>query len=622
MSMSRPVGKRTAAGIASAAVALSVLLVVAPHHASAGRDGAAPCGTRTRSCALPYPSMDWLRVDRSTPTGFHAQMAQGLIPDDLVAQLGPGAHMTDVLSDADGFSPLTPVIFELPAPVDPASVPADGGDIVKVFDLSTGARVSIRAEISKFATEDFKQSTVLLAWPVTRYDFATRYFAAVTDSLHGVDGKPLAADRGSGATALGGRGKRHRLSVWTRLQAATVDPTGDFNHYVSTTSFVTRSKPNVTDDVDRMAAQVRSDDHPIKDIQVTAPWLGGAVNVTGKVLVTDFRDADGIIPNDGTATGHPTWIDFTMVVPDHGATPAGAPLVIYGHGLSVFKETELVVATDNARHGIATIGVDVPDHGSRVLDGGFLFDLANPRDLGRLLSMPLQGVLDELSLLLSIKTHFATLDVLPLRWWANSWGDGVPELDTSHVLYEGTSMGGVLGLTFMGLAPEIEGGFLQVPGAGILDVIFHSILWQLFKGVAPNGSSVGDAHALLGGAHMLVDRADGTYYLDRIAAHHTPLYVAYAANDGVVPNADTDRIIALTGLPLVGSQTAASRPGTITRRVDSMPASGSGAQQIPTDYLDGNGLKPLLTHLAFTQPEALTALNDWLTQRMAAIGGK
>jgi hypothetical protein len=190
------------------------------------------------------------------------------------------------------------------------------------------------------------------------------------------------------------------------------------------------------------------------------------------------------------------------------------------------------------------------------------------------------------------------------------------------VLYEGTSMGGVLGLTFLGLAPEVDGAFLQVPGAGILDIIFHSILWQLFKGVTPNGSTPGDAHALIGGAHMIADRADPTYYLDRIRARGTPLYLAYGQDDGVVPNPDTDRIIALTGVPLVGTQATASWPGTVSRQVPTMPASGSGAQQIPTGYLDGNDLKPLLTHLAFAQPDAIAALNAWLDRRVDGVQGR
>ena len=609
MGSTRSRRRYAAIGTVVALAALAATVVTITTAASALDGSPRPCGPGSVSCALPYPSMSWLTPDRSTATGFHTVVPAGSFPAALLDQLGPGARLDDVVASADGFSPLAPVIFELPAPVDPASVPSDGGDVVKVFDLATGARVPIRAEISKYAVTDFASPTILMAWPVTHFEFGARYFAAVTDTLRSKTGKPLVAST-------------KQVDVWTRLQAATVDPTGDFDRYVETTSWVVRSRADVVDDVDRMAAQVRADDHPIRSVQVSPSLLGGVAMVTGQVRATDFRDAHGVIAGDGTATAHATWIDFTMTMPDHGATAGGAPVVIYGHGLSAFKETELVVASDNARHGLATIAIDIPDHGSRISDGGFLLDIANPKDLGRLTSMPLQGVLDEVSLLRAIKTHFSTLDALPLRWLAGTWGDGVAELDTSHVYYEGTSLGGILGLTFLGLAPEVDGAFLQVPGAGIVDIMFHSILWDAFKGVVPTGAKVGDAHALLGNAHMLLDRADDTFYLDRIRARSTPVYIVYAENDGVVPNAATNRLIALTGFPLVGAQVAPTPPGIVQQKVATMPASGTGVQQIDTTFLDGNFFKPLLTHTSFTEPAPTAALNAWLTQRVEAIAGR
>ena len=576
-------------------------------------ESGAPCTDQAvGSCLLPYPSDRWLVPDASTATGVRVQVPGDVLPEKVLGQFGPGGTVADAFDGADGFSALTPIFFELPEAVDPATLPADGGDAFLVYDATTGTRAAVRAEVSLDANRLGAVNRVVVAWPVTRFEYGHRYVALLTDRLTGPGGAPLTRAGGLDASASSAAGVR--LAA-LRADAARLEPARDWSTYRSATAFVVRSQENVTGDLDRMAARVRAADHPIRNVHTGVSLVGGAAAVTGEVRVSDFRDEDGVIPPGGDGPMTDRWIDFLLVMPERPASPAGAPVVIYGHGLTVSKETMLTVAGINAAKGMATVGIDVPNHGSRQDEGGFLFDLANARKFGRLPSMALQGELDELSLLMAIQQHFGALDPMPWTWWTGRSGDGIPDLDTGRILYEGTSMGGFLGASFVALAPELDGAFLQVAGSGILDTLFHSILWVVFSSVEPQGAAPADVQALVGTVSMLLDRADNTNVLDRIRAAGTPVWLAYARDDGIVPNTSSNRMLDLLDLPVEGRTYVPTLPSVV--HVDGMPADGSGATQIPTAYLDDNLAKSLLTHTSFLDAVPAEALRTWLDQRLA-----
>ena len=228
--------------------------------------------------------------------------------------------------------------------------------------------------------------------------------------------------------------------------------------------------------------------------------------------------------------------------------------------------------------------------------------------------MTLQGELDTLSLLLAIERHFGDIDLMPYDVVGGSRPDGIADLDPTRILYQGTSMGGVLGSAFLGMAPEVDAAFLQVPGAGIMDTIFHSALWLVFQNVLPNNAKYGDVHVLVAAAQNMMDRGDASTWAPTLRALGTPVFLVYAVDDGIVPNESTDRLIELLGLPRVGPLLT---PPTIeptggARSLSEMPDDLSGAQQIPTWHLNESPLQPLLTHTAFTDPVPRRALDTWL----------
>jgi pimeloyl-ACP methyl ester carboxylesterase len=231
--------------------------------------------------------------------------------------------------------------------------------------------------------------------------------------------------------------------------------------------------------------------------------------------------------------------------------------------------------------------------------------------------MPLQGVIDQVSLLEAVQDH---LGGLQLETPATPWRPAAPavQLDTSTVFYEGTSMGGVLGAAFVALAPELDGAFLQVAGAGIADIIMNSLIWPLFMGVVPAGATTGDAYALMGGATMLLDHAESVNVLDRIRAHGTPVFLTYGVGDGVVPNVTSDRLVSLLDLPLVGRElTGISLPHRATSS-ESVPADGNGAAQLwPFSSAE---LQSFAAHITFAQDRSVRLLEEWLRGRLLAEG--
>lgn len=569
-----------------------------------------PCTVAAvRSCALPYPSDEFTVADPASATGRRLAVPDDLVPARTLAQLGPGAGPADAFDGADGYAALTPVFFELDRGVRPSTLPADGGDVLTVHDLTTGQKVPIRAEVPVDALRYGDPDTIVAAWPRVRYEPGHTYLAVLGPGLRAHAG-------GTPSRALGLDGG----SDWARSLRDDVERIGavSWDRVVSATRFTVRSSANATADLGAMAAVVRSRDHPVRITRVDPPLLvpGASAVVNGEVAVTDFRDDDGIAR--AANGGHTEWVKFLLVLPEEPAGTAGAPVAVYGHGLSAAKETMGITASLNAERGVATIGIDVPNHGDRQTgQGGYLFDLATPRAFGRLASMPLQGVLDNLSLLLGVRDHLGSVPIT-IPAFLDAPERPAPPLDTSTVLYQGTSMGGVLGATFAALAPELDGAFLQVAGTGIADTILHSLLWPLFMGVVPHGAAAGDAFALMGAATMLLDHADNVNVIERLRDPSFPLFLTYGIGDGVVQNVMSERMATLADLPLVRPHLSSPSVQLRALSSDGVPADGRGVAQVWSSW--SPELRSFGAHVSFGEARSERLLEQWLDGRLAAAG--
>ena len=563
-----------------------------------------------RSCALPYPSDEFSEPDPASATGRRLVAPDGIVEQKILDRMGPGASLDDAFENADGFSAVSPVIFEMPIPVRPSSVPEDGGDILAVYDVATGERVPMRVGVPADAARHGGPDTIVMAWPRVRFEYGHTYVARIASGLRSHTGE--AVPRATGMTRL----SDERISS-LRDDLALVD-TVPRDDVVSPTQFTVLSQSNATAELDTMVGLARDALAAGGNLKVDQPWLVGGASavVTGEVLLSDFRDDDGVAR---AANGdRPTWERFILVLPERPAGPDGAPVVIYGHGITASKETMLFTAATNAKRGLATIGVDIPNHGDRQTgDGGYVTDIGTPKKFGRLASMPLQGLIDQLSLMLAVSENMGSME-LTIPATLQHPARPAPRLDTDTIFYEGTSMGGVLGAAFTALAPELDGSFLQVPGVGIAQIIMNSLIWPVFMGVVPSGATTGDAYALMGGATLLLDHGDATNVLDRIPQNGTPVFVAYGVDDGVVPNFATDRLMSLLDLPLLSPQlTDVSVPIRHTGS-GQIPADGNGAVQLW--HFSSPELASFSAHLVFSQARSERLLEQWLDGRLAAEG--
>ncbi len=603
-----------AAGVGALAVAL-LGAASAPILANGGRpqgDASAegvgfPCTEASvGSCGLPYPSDEFTVADQTSPTGVRLAVPEDLLGEGIRNALGPGASPHDAFDGADGFSALSPVIFQVDAPVRGEALPADGGDVFVVYDEASGERQEIRAEVWPDAAWRGAPNTILMAWPVTRWEYGHRYLARLS-SLKGllpIDPKPPAA--------LSNR-SGHLGALLERL--GEIEPDAQ-DQLLSVTGFTVGSRQSAVGGLEKMAWIAGADDHPVRNLESRPPLFfeHGAAIVTGEVRITDFRDPDGVVDADRAPTQ--TWIPFLLALPDVPASPEGAPVVVYGHGLMINKESMLIVASHNAAKGVATIGIDVPNHGGRQAgQGGFLLDLTNPRSLGRLVGMPEQGIVDHVSLVQAIIDHLGALDLSPWNVGAPP-GDGRPDLDTSLLLYEGTSMGSVLGVAAYALAPELDAAFLQVPGVGILDILTHSMLWPLFMSVIPAGADAGDAATLIGAASMLIDGGDATHLLDELADSGRPVVAQVGVGDSIVPEFASNRLVRMLDLPRIGQ----ARTGiSATSNTKSLAEDGRGFAEVWPQHSSPASMG-FMAHLTFSEPATLLLLDEWLDQRLAAAG--
>ncbi|MCC7077679.1 MAG: hypothetical protein IT198_11185 [Acidimicrobiia bacterium] len=624
--MRRPTGrgarpKRVLGCVLLACLVLPAAAVsAAPHETAATRapTAAAPdaqCNPlRADACAMPYPSDTWSVPDPESPTGLRLSVGNEIMDAGFLAQLPPAVHPAAIFEGRTGFSAAGPVLFEVDRPIAATAVPADGGDIVAVWDLTSRTRVDVHAERDHQALDNPLPAHVVRVWPVTRFEYGHRYLAVLTRALAPRDGPAYEPSPGVSAalSGTGDLGTRFAPTV-RKMRRLGVEPAD----VLSFTTFTVRTRAEVEAPLRTAIEATSQAPHPVR-IDATLPGflLGVGAIVLGEVQLTDFRtDHDGHFSPDRTMPGEQFWSKFILLLP---ASPRAlpAPVVVYGHGITATKETGLAFGILNAGAGWATLMFDQPNHGPRAQhDGGDISDLPHPANAARLVAIPAQSAVDVVSIIRALQTSLADLDVLPFRFRPGlrlGTGDARPDLDTDHIIYEGTSMGAVLGTVPLTVAPDIDAGLLQVGGVGIMHTLVNSLVWDAigFDKVLPNGGTGADTAVAIAAIQFLIDHGDGVNYADSWdepwdGGPPRPVLHIYGQGDAVVPNHATERLALLTGTPLL-KPVRYPIPGL---EVADGPQGGSGLLQIR--QVPGP-LAGLLGHLTFIDPDAVALQRVWL----------
>ena len=387
-------GRRARCGLA---IAVAVLAGAAPPSAAAAdQQGCNPLALET--CLAPFPSNYWAVEDPSSPTGLRGEVTDDLLRPELLRQLptGEGISPSGIFNGATGFSAGAGAVFEFTQRQAPP--PPDGGDAVLAFDADTGERIPVDAFLSAHARNPIlvgaKQSNVLQVFARSRWPYRHRVLVAVTTKMGA--GDPAFPELAAKAEP-GTRAAAYVAEVRDAIEDAGLDP-ADVR---TATLFTVRDRDEVVGATQRLLDDTAARPHPARNVRMNWSYAGPytAGIVTGQLRVDNYRTRDGRGPVDFSGrTRKDQWVPFQLTLP-RSAASRPAPVVIYAHGITVQKESDIAVSQMNAKLGLATISIDWPNHGARSReDGGYLLDLLSPRDLGTLAGLFNQATVDQMGL--------------------------------------------------------------------------------------------------------------------------------------------------------------------------------------------------------------------------------
>ncbi len=631
-------GRRGPRSTACAGAALTALTLLAPacSDGAATHRGTPPgvpasavgCSTLADSCTLPLPSNLFTRP-AATPTGvaldLHAETFTTAATAEMIRRYPP-----ELFAEMDGFSALAPVMMPLPALPEPASLPAGpnasvrADASVRLWDLDAGEPLAFTAILDARAASEVPSRAILSLVPQRPFAPGHTIVALVTDRVRAEGGAPMprfpgfAAITDPGAPSSGDPSvARVRAAMEPVVAAIAAELDDDRARGVLATAFTVRSHEPTTRRMRALAEAVseraRRDPPRFRVDQVVAPLpaletKGVAAGVIGHLTAPDYRDADHRIVWD--ERGRPVEqrehsLEFVLKLPKVGA--GRAPVVVFGHGFGAFKETLLQVSSAVGQRGFATIGIDLPGHGSRLGDDGVINDDLTPERLLAGRDDFLQGIADELELVRLVQGALTTLDVWP------DGGDGVPDLSPSPVAYVGQSLGSTLGGVLVAVEPAFGAVVLNVPGAGFLSLFqLGPGLESLLDGMLPASTTAADRLVLVPLLQLLFDDVDPGNFARHVIEdpwpHQRPrdVLLQQAMDDRDVPATATALFAGALGVP----QVEPSLEDVFGLAKVAAPAAGSGLYQFHVSNT------PSLNHLlALSRPGALNQVADFVDSR-------
>jgi len=516
------------------------------------------------SCTLPFPSDVFTIEDPTSPTGRYVEYPDEILPNTVRAEMLPSFSPRQIFSGASGFSAAAPIYFELAEAISLESLPLNGGNSFVVFDLgptslddpayqddlnARGDRVDIVTHLGKMAIQDTVaiRSHVIEAWPRGRLKYGHRYIAAITKVLKNENQEDLAPAPGlqniiDNPTPL----HENLLELLTEKGYAS-------NNLISLTHFTVRDQDEVITPMRSMMSKTYAQDHPLRDVAISTTD-SNSITLTGDVRLTNFRDNDGGLTYNASNSGFAEWVPFLLTIPSTSDLEKH-PISIWGHGGLTAKEIRYPLE-QNIRLGIATIGIDYPNHGARIdpndnNGNGYVVTSMNPTKL-QYIGLVTQAPLDQMSLLKAINSHLKnTLNNIQHN------GLALPELDYDNIVVQGLSFGAMAGSTFAAFAPNIKGAIFENGGSSLVHLLSQSLLWSGgAKESMPQSATGAEIQFIAAMMQHYTDIGDATNFVHLFrnpieGLKVRPLAFLYSIGDGVTINQTTEALAEIAGLKLV-----------------------------------------------------------------------
>jgi hypothetical protein len=269
--------------------------------------------------------------------------------------------------------------------------------------------------------------------------------------------------------------------------------------------------------------------------------------------------------------------------------PAGWPVVIFQHGITLNRTVMLAIADAFAQAGFAMVAIDLPLHGVTDTASPFYqgpssafgnnerhFNLDNVGATG--VFAP-DGQIDNGWQILNVgnplnaRDHIrqAVADSIALARTIPALdfpdGDANPDLDGANIHYVGISLGSIISGVFLGVNTDVTTATLSSPAGPWTSILTDADAVDFGAPIRAVLSAQGLPPGTIGfndfvrDLQTVIDPVDPINYAADAAANH-PLHVIEVLGDTAVPNRPTDYLASLWGLPSVHATTTVALPTT------------------------------------------------------------
>src|SRR5262245_55061601 len=501
------------------AIAATVLILV-PGLASAAVEALFDLSSTASS---PFPSDRFTVDDHDQETGVRVNLSK----PDCAARPSDCADI-DVINTLDGFNLQPRLSIPFSGAIDVSTVSSQTVFLVRLGHRNGhhGDPVGINQIVWDPATFTLHaESDELL-------DQHTRYLLIVTDGVrdtegHRVKGKALGdfihgEKRGHDFGSLG----NYRSDLREALEKVEIHG----QHVVAASVFSTLSATTVLEKIRRKIKesvpsaatihgsfpltslasiqwrrQIGTSTFSISALPIAALAIfPGAVgsNAFGSFTSPDRETPGKFTPPIATRTGVPIVQGinqrfFNLVIPAGTAPLGGWPVAIFAHGFTDSKQgAPLAVAATFARHGIATIAINVVGHGGgaagtltitplvgapvTIPDGGRGIDQDGDGTIGStegVSAAPPRGIISSRD---GLRQTVAELMQL-IRVIETG---GIPAISRQRIYYAGQSFGGIYGVKLLALEDSIRARVPNVPGGAIIEIARLSPSFRALVGIA------------------------------------------------------------------------------------------------------------------------------------------
>jgi platelet-activating factor acetylhydrolase isoform II len=561
---------------------------------------------------VPYPN------DIYNPTG--SKLA---VPVKITSPLA------SALNTVDGFSTTAVISALFNAPIDPASVVpwnplamAPTAASLIVFDATNATPLVPGVDYqARLSTAAGTEGTTIEILPLRPLRPRTRYLFYLTTGIRSAAGQAAGADTVfravrdahlAGLTSVPGAPQLTPLfPVIAPLMTAATQGLGlSGTSILVAWSMQTQSISNVLDVVAQgttaRTAVLANTGMTTAQLGVGLPGLAsiytGFIEVPyygdpANPLTTFWLNAQQVPPNVTNPTPVPRVaakripLLATLPSPASGRTqpPAGWPVVIFQHGITLNRTVMFAMADSFAQQGFAVVAIDLPLHG--------VTDTTNPLyqgpgspfgnnerhsnldNVGAVGVFAPDGQIDNGWQILNVQNPLNARDhirqavadtlqltrTLPVLNFPD--GDPNPDLDGARIHFVGISLGSIISGVFLGLDSDVSTATLSSPAGPWTSILtdpeaidFGGPIRNALSAQGLPPGTVG-FEAFVRDLQTVIDPVDPVNYATQAAALH-PLHVIEVLGDPAVPNGPTDYIASLWGLPSVHTTVAVAPPAT------------------------------------------------------------